>query len=97
MNCQQQQAEEVQERKRGKHSDIGARAADFLDPKRLIGGRETGVEDEEGFVGRAEVSGQEVWEDCAGGVERGGVGVILSVPFILHFGQLLGGVLGAER
>lgn len=61
-----------------------------------MGGRELGGEEEEGLVCGAGVADQEVGEDCAGGVEGCGRGLVAAVPFVFHVGEDLGRVGGAE-
>ena len=93
---EEQEAEEVEEGQGGVDAHVGAGAADFLDAEGFVLGAEAGGEDQEGFVGGAEVAGEEVGEGGAGGVEGGGVRVVLGVPFVLEFGELFGRVFGAE-
>lgn len=49
-----------------------------------------------GFVGGAEVADQKVGEDGSGGVEGGGVGLVLRVPIVFAFNELFWRVFGSE-
>jgi len=54
------------------------------------------IEENEGFVCKAEVTEEEVWENSACGVQWRRVRFVLRVPFIFELGERFGGVLGAE-
>lgn len=55
-----------------------------------MGGGQLGGEEQEGFVRGARVADDEVGEDCAGGVEGRGGGLVAAVPFVFEVGEDLG-------
>jgi hypothetical protein len=90
LDSQQQQADEVHQRKRREYTSIRAGTADFLHAQLGVGGRELRSENEQGFVCAANITCEEVWEDCAGRIDRCGVWFVAGVPLILEFRQCLG-------
>lgn len=96
LDRQQQQTEEVEERKRGIDAHIGRLAGDLLQHQRLVRGGESRGEDEVCLVRGAQIAGQEVGEDAAGAVEGSGVGAVLGVPFVFEPGEGFRGVSGAK-
>lgn len=96
LHGQQQETQEIEQGKNGVDAHVGGFAADFLDADGFVAVVEAGGEDEMGLVGRTEVADEEVWEDGASGVEGGGVGIVLRVPFVFAFGELFRRVFGAQ-
>jgi hypothetical protein len=89
LDSQQQQTDEIYQRKRREYTGIRAGTADFLHAKLGVGGRELRDENEQGFVRAAEISSEEVWENCARRIDRCGVRFVTGVPLIFEFRQRL--------
>lgn len=83
LNGKKQHVYEIQKRQCREDARIGARTADILRAKRWVRGGESRREDEEGFVGVANISSQEVWEDCARYVDGRRMRVVAGIPLIL--------------
>jgi hypothetical protein len=97
LDGQQQQADEVQQREGRVDPGIGTGAADFLHTEGRVGCGKSRGEDEQGFVGTADVAGEEIWEDCAGRIDGGGVWFIVGVPLVLELCEGLCGFGGSQN
>lgn len=65
LDSQQQHGEEVHQREGREHPGVGAGTTDILHPELRIGCCKPRSENKQGFIRAADISSEEVWEDCA--------------------------------
>ena len=96
LHREQQEAEKIEKRYARINTDIGARAAHFLDCEILVCLAKAAGKEEEELIGSAEVARKEEREDCSRCVEASGMCFVFRVPIVLQACEVLCRVFRAE-